>query len=142
MGDVDFADDFWLSHEFHEDYITLVIDECQLLFNSRDWQQSNRKAWLAFFSQHRKYGYKIIFIAQSDVMVDKQFRVCIEYEVKHRKLSTAGALGWVLALPFRGRVFVQNQFNYHDKMRFGTDFYLGKQRDMALYNTRERFCVT
>lgn len=136
---MDFADEYWLTHEFHEDYLTLILDECQLLFNSRSWQDITRKEWLAFFSQHRKYGFKVIFIAQSDIMVDKQFRVCIEYEVKHRKLSTAGAAGWLLALPFGGRVFVENTRNYQDRMRVDTDFVLGKRRDMALYDTRERF---
>ena len=43
-----------------EDDILLVIDECQLLFNSREWQKGNRKEWLSFFSQHRKYVYNHI----------------------------------------------------------------------------------
>ena len=37
-----------------EGEILLVIDECQLLFNSRDWGQKNRMNWCAFFTQHRK----------------------------------------------------------------------------------------
>lgn len=138
---MDFADEYWDSAgvPFREDYIMLVLDECQLLFNSRDWQDKTRKQWLAFFSQHRKYGFKIIFIAQSDIMVDKQFRVMVEYEVSHRKFSTAGPIGWVVSLPFGGRLFAHVTRNYQDKQRTESDFYLGKKRDMALYDTRARF---
>lgn len=32
-----------------EGEILLVIDECQILFNSRDWGQKNRAQWCAFF---------------------------------------------------------------------------------------------
>ena len=31
-----------------EGAILLVIDECQLLFNSREWQRENRNQWLEF----------------------------------------------------------------------------------------------
>ena len=43
---IDFANAWWDSHpdDFREDYITLVLDECQLLFNSRLWSQSSRKS--------------------------------------------------------------------------------------------------
>ena len=55
-----------------EGSLLLVIDECQLMFNSREWQKSGRANWLEFFTQHRKYGYDIILIAQFDRMIDRQ----------------------------------------------------------------------
>ena len=52
------AEGYWQTsgRDFQEDYITLVIDECQLLFNSRLWNQSSRMQYLEFLSQSRKYG--------------------------------------------------------------------------------------
>ena len=43
-----------------EGEILLVIDECQILFNSRDWGQKNRAQWCSFFTQHRKLGYEVV----------------------------------------------------------------------------------
>ena len=38
---------------------------------------------MTFFSQHRKLGFNIILITQSDRMLDKQIRSLVEDEVKH-----------------------------------------------------------
>ena len=44
----------------------LVIDEAGIFFNSRDWQikSAERKEWIKFFSQSRKFGYDVIMVAQ------------------------------------------------------------------------------
>lgn len=67
----------------------VVMDEAQILFNSRDWgtNSNKRMAWIKFFSQHRKYGYNFIMIAQFDRMIDKQIRSLVEYEVAHMKMN-------------------------------------------------------
>ena len=77
----------------------IVIDEAQCIFNSRDWngkgivhsalkkQPDSRMDWIKFFSQHRKFGFNVILIAQSDKMLDKQIRSLIEYDVKHIKMN-------------------------------------------------------
>ena len=56
---------------------TRLIGEAQILFNSRDWGSNSNKrmAWIKFFSQHRKYGYNFIMIAQFDKMIDRQIEV-------------------------------------------------------------------
>lgn len=79
-----------------EDSILLVIDECQLVFNARDWQKNKR--WIGFFTQHRKMGYEIILVAQQREMIDKQIRAVIEFEFKHRKLIGAGIATTALSL--------------------------------------------
>ena len=70
-----------------EGEILLFIDECQILFNSREWGQKNRNEWLSFFTQHRKFGYDIVLVAQFDRMIDRQIRSLIEYEYVHRKVN-------------------------------------------------------
>ena len=90
--------EYFKEHSFKEDYILLVLDECQLLWNSRNWEDPRRMDWLEFFSQHRKYGYQVIFIAQDARMIDRQFRSLIEYEVNHRKAGNYGTFGMILKL--------------------------------------------
>lgn len=66
----------------------LIFDEAGILFNARDWARAgNRADWIKFFSQSRKFGYDIIFIAQDMRMLDRQIRALCEYEVVHRKLN-------------------------------------------------------
>lgn len=136
----DFADGYWSGRDdFHEDRILLVIDECQLLFNSREWSAKDRLAWLEFFSQHRKYGYKVLFVAQASKMVDNQFRMLIEYEVNHRKMANAGLAGWLMSLPFRGLLFAQVLYYFQQGERLSCSWYVARKADMRLYETHRRF---
>lgn len=136
----DFADRFWSSQDFfREDYLHFVVDECQLLWNSRLWSQSDRMAWLEFFSQHRKYGYKVIFIAQSAKMVDNQFRMLIEYEWLHRKVSNLGVIGTLLGALFRDRLYMHINTYFPTSERLGMDWFMASRKDFAMYDTHARF---
>lgn len=139
-----FADDYWTNGGvgFREDYIDLVLDECQLLFNSRLWTQSDRIAWLEFFSQHRKYGYKVIFIAQSAKMVDNQFRMLIEYEYMHRKVANLGVMGALLGGLMLNRLYMHINYYYQTSERLGMDWFLASRKDFAMYDTHKRFVRT
>lgn len=136
-----YADDYWTNQNkgFREDYITLVLDECQLLFNSRLWTSKDRIAWLEFFSQHRKYGYKVIFVAQSAKMVDNQFRMLIEYEYLHRKVDKIGVIGSVLGGLFLNRLYMHINYYYQTNERLGMDWFLASNSDFAMYDTHKRF---
>jgi zona occludens toxin (predicted ATPase) len=70
----------------------LIIDECQILFNPRDYGMGNRREWILFFTKHRHYGFNIIMTSQFDRLVDRQIRSLFEYEVKHRKVNNFGVL--------------------------------------------------
>ena len=61
-----------------ENSILLVVDEAQLIFNARDWNDVKRREWISFFTQHRKLGYRVILVTQSMEMVDKQIRALAE----------------------------------------------------------------
>lgn len=97
-----FSNWWFSSHEYKENSLLLVIDEAQLLFNSRNWSDKSRMGWIAFMSQHRKYGFRIVLITQDFKMIDKQFRSLVEFEVYH----TAASSIW---LPMR----VLAMFGYH-----------------------------
>lgn len=79
----------------------VILDEAGIMFNSRDWQASGeeRKKWVKFFTQSRKFGYDFILITQSSTMIDKQIRVNCENEVVHKKannFSVFALLPWTL----------------------------------------------
>lgn len=122
-----------------EGSILLVIDECQLLFNSREWQRENRNKWLEFFTQHRKLGYDILLIAQFDRMIDRQIRSLIEYECIHRKLSNFGFKGWCLSLVLGGNTFVSVQMWYPLKERIGSEFIHARKKLWSIYDSYALF---
>lgn len=92
--------------EFHrigvEGQTLVVIDEAQVIYNCREFKASDRLDWVKFFSQHRKLGFDILLIAQNDRMLDRQIRMLIETEVRHRKLNNYGLGGFFLSL-FTGK---------------------------------------
>lgn len=63
----------------------LLLDECQLVFNSRKWDKNFQ--WIEFFTQHRKLGWNVILIAHSIEMIDSQIRPLAEYESRFRNLQ-------------------------------------------------------
>lgn len=123
-----------------EGRIKLYLDECQLLFNARDWNARDRLKWVRFFSQHRKLGYDIYMVAQFDTMIDKQIRSLVEYEVKHRKFNNFGKVGRLLNVLMAGRaVCVGVTYWYGMRERLGSEFFLGRKRYYALYDTLKLF---
>lgn len=141
----DFAEDFWANSgvPFQEDYILLVLDECQLIFNARNWQSKgsgrgdSRLDWLEFLSQHRKYGYKVILIAQSSKMIDNQFRMLIEIEVNHRACTSMGLFGAVMQiLPIK--MFFWVKLLYQTREPLGMRPYVLQRRHSRLYDTNAR----
>lgn len=135
----DFASNHWNGKKVQEDSILLVIDEAQLVFNSRSWQHGQRMDWIEFFSQHRHFGYKVILICQFDRMIDRQIRSLVEIEVNHRRLDNYGLKGKLLALPFRGKLICAVKYFYGLKEKVGQRWILPKKRYFKLYNSYNRF---
>lgn len=124
-----------------EGEILLVIDECQILFNARDWGQKNRAEWCSFFTQHRKLGYEIVLVAQFDRMLDRQIRALIEYEWVHRKVSNFGIQGKLISLFCGGKLFVAVKVWYPMKEKVGSEFYLYHKKYASIYDTFTLFAV-
>lgn len=124
-----------------EGSILLVIDECQLIFNSRDWQKKDRKQWLQFFTLHRHFGYDIILIAQMDKMIDRQIRGVIEYEYIHRKLSNFGKAGKLLTVALAGEMFTAVQMWYPLKLKIGSSMFRAKKRYFSIYDSYSSFAL-
>jgi len=75
----------------------LYLDECQLIFNSRQW--GDNSGWIHFFSQSRKLKWDIVLVAHSVNMIDKQIRPFLEYETRFRDLRKIKFLGLVPLAP-------------------------------------------
>jgi len=91
----------------------LYLDECQLVFNSRDWNKKNsdggpsdNSRWIHFFSQSRKLRWDIILIAHNVNMIDKQIRPFIEFETRFRNMSKVKFLGVLPMAPESRPVFL------------------------------------
>lgn len=137
----DIARDYWATADeaFSEDHILLVLDECQLLFNSRTWNSRDRMQYLEFLSQSRKFGIKVILIAQATKMVDNQFRMLIEVEHNHRRLLGFGPIGWLISVPFGGRLFLVVRHLYQINERLGMEFIHPSKKDLAMYDSYGMF---
>lgn len=122
-----------------EGSLLLVIDECQLLFNSRDWGKSDRAEWLSFFSLHRHLGYDVILVAQFDRMIDRQIRSLIEYEYIHRKVSNFGIRGKIISILGGGNLFVSVKIWYPLKEKVSSEFFRAKKLYYGLYDTYVMF---
>lgn len=129
---VDYLENFARSNHMPgvESQTLVVIDECQILFNSRNWnsQSKERMKWLTFFSQHRKYGYNFILIAQADFMIDKQIRGLIEYEVAHLKINNFFSM-----LPIKTFLAVTRW--YGQRMKVGHEVIVMRKKICNYYNS-------
>lgn len=134
-----YSKEYFSDHRFKEDCILLVIDEAQILFNSRAWNAKGRDEWIRFFSNHRKYGYEIILIAQFDKMLDRQIRSLLEYECIHRKVSNFGNKGKIMSLVAGGHLFVSVKFWYPIKEKVDSEFFKAKKKFYSIYNTYNKF---
>lgn len=128
-----------LGRRLKEGELLLLIDEAQLLFNSREWQNIGRQGWLSFFSQHRHYGYDVILAAQFDRMLDRQVRGLIEYETIHRKVSRAGKIGFVVGLFCGNNLYIAVQQWYPLKEKVGSNFFVGNKKLFDIYDSYNHF---
>lgn len=133
------AIDWWRDHDLREDGIVFIVDECQLLFNTRDWNSIDRRPWLSFFSQHRKLGYYCILVAQYDEMIDKQIRALLEYECIHRKITNDGILGFMLKILTVGDWFANIRVWYPLKKQVDISFHRARKKYYRLYDTFNTF---
>lgn len=133
---ITYSQQYFKGNPVREGEITLIIDECQMMFNARTWDKDGREDWNKFFQLHRHFGYDIILIAQFDRMIDRQIRSLIEYEYIHRKVSNMGWRGMLLSmLLFSPKMFVSVKVWYPMKEKVSSEFFRAKKRYYRLYDT-------
>lgn len=117
----------------------LVIDECAVIFNSRAWDDKQRKEWVLFFQQHRKLGYNVILVSQSDRLIDRQIRAFIEYDERHRALQNYGTMGWLLSFVTQAKLFLAIVRWYGINEMVGRHVFMLNRRHASIYDTFELF---
>ena len=127
-------------HKISKEGQTLVvIDECQIIFNCRDFGRKDRNAWVTMFSQHRKLGYNFVLITQNDRMLDKQIRALVETEIKHRKLNNYGVGGLLISLT-RMTWFVAIEYWYGgNKLKLGHQMFAYHKKYAKVYDSYKLF---
>lgn len=112
----------------------VVIDEAQIIFNSRNWNSNSgeRMQWIEFFSQHRKLGFNFILIAQFDRMIDRQIRCLIEYEIAHLKVNN-----YFRIIPITTFLAVQRW--YGQKLKIDVEYIFYRKSVAMYYDTMALF---
>lgn len=108
----------------------LIMDECQVIFNPRDYAKYNRAEWVIFFSHHRHYGFNVILSTQWDRLIDRQIRSQVEYETKHR---CANNLGLLFLMPIK--IFITIQVWYGAKVTNSKGFMIFSKKIGRLYDS-------
>lgn len=139
------AEGYWLTHtaksvDDAENRIHLYIDEAQILFNSRKWQENSRKddSWPWFFSVHRHYGFRVILCTQMLANLDKQVRGNVEYTIQHRKVTNFGFFGWLIGL-FAKSMFVSIEIWQPIQQQLSSSFFVYRKRYGEIYDTHALF---
>ncbi|MCL2189881.1 MAG: zonular occludens toxin domain-containing protein [Defluviitaleaceae bacterium] len=119
-----------------EGQTVIIIDECQIIFNPRDYQSkgNNRAEWILFFTKHRHLGYNIIMTSQFDRLVDRQIRSLFEYEITHRKINNYGLL---FLLPWT--FFACIEYWYGNKMIISKRFLKFNKKTASIYDSYTMF---
>ena len=123
------------NHERGKESQTVVfVDECQNIFNSRDFQAKDRREWLRFFTSHRHYGYDFYLVTQNDRMVDRQIRALVEYEIKHR---CANRLLWFLPITYF--VVIETWYGHTTKPKIYSQWIRMRKEVFKLYDSYAMF---
>ena len=68
-------------------------------------------------------------------MIDNQFRMLVEYEINHRKVSNMGIGGAIVGALFRNRLFCMVKNLFYTNENIGVRSTIGLNRDMKMYDT-------
>lgn len=129
-------------HQIGKEGQTLVvIDECQVIFNCREYGRKDRMSWVQLFAQHRKLGYNFILITQNDRMIDRQIRALVETEIRHRKLNNYGLGGKIFSLVTGASTwFVAIEYWYGgNKLKLGQEMFRYSKKYEKIYDSYRLF---
>lgn len=127
----------------------LILDELGSWLNSRQSLDGERKAVVDWMIHARKFGWDVLLIVQSSMMIDKQIREGIgEYLVSCYRLDKLKLpiIGWLLDMVFEGAGRLPRLHVAATKLQLGPgiaqvvdrDFFRGDDLHAA-YDTRQAF---
>lgn len=131
------------SSHFHDKVKTLfVIDEAQVLFDSRAWNTYGRKDWNIFFSMHRHYRCDIVLVTQNYMNLDKRIRSNIEFQCQHVNIKNATRISHMILQFLPDFMFLSNKFYANTKERLSSSWVFARKKYYKLYNTYDRVGVS
>lgn len=119
-----------------------VFDESSIRLNSRTYSErsasdkakyGNSVRTTQFFSQGRKLGFTLLFIAQNAKDLDAQYRNQAGYLIKSKNMQKEGIFGFKLPLP----LFLTSY--WHNKSRLRTQWWLYPKYLGEMYDSWEVF---
>jgi zona occludens toxin (predicted ATPase) len=122
-----------------ESQTMVVIDEAHVLFNARGYDMKERLRWLKFLAWSRHLGYDILLITQNDKAIDQQVRGLIEFNYKHRKLTSYGGLKALFLVIICRCKFVSVKYWYVIDEKCGVYYFNIKKKIADLYDTFAMF---
>lgn len=128
----------------HEGQVLLVIDEAQISFSNRAWNEAGRMEWIRLFVQHRKLGMSVVLIVQDLGMIDKQIRAVVETSGHHIRANSYGVWGDVVSLLTLGRplcmcVYKLPFYGASKSGVIGREAIMGRRRYYRMYDTHAMF---
>lgn len=112
----------------------IVIDEAAILFPKKDYDKREFQLWMTFFRLHRQLGYDVILITQNHKDVNGDVLGLVEYNFKHRLLTSFGLKGWLLVAIFRKK-FISVKYWYVIDEKCDSYMFNIRKRITRLYDT-------
>lgn len=112
----------------------IVIDEAAILFPKKDYDKREFQLWMTFFRLHRQLGYDVILITQNHKDVNGDVLGLVEYNFKHRLLTSFGLKGWLLVAIFRKK-FISVKYWYVIDEKCDSYLFNIRRRITRLYDT-------
>lgn len=112
----------------------IVIDEAAIIFPKKDYDKKKFYLWMMFLRLHRQLGFDVILITQNYKDVNAEVLGLVEYNFKHRKLTSFGLKGWMLAVIFRKR-FISVKYWFVIDEKCDSYMFDIRKRVTCLYDT-------
>lgn len=112
----------------------VVIDEAAIIFPKKDYDKKKFYLWMMFLRLHRQLGFDIILITQNYKDVNSEVLGLVEYNFKHRKLTSFGLKGWLLVAVFHKR-FISVKYWFVIDEKCDTYIFDIRKRVTRLYDT-------
>lgn len=112
----------------------IVIDEAAVVFPKKDYDKKLFALWMVFLRLHRQLGYDVILITQNYKDVNSDVLGLVEYNYKHRMLTSFGLKGWLLVAIFRKR-FISVKYWFVIDEKCDSYMFDIKKRVTRLYDT-------
>ena len=123
--------------EIHRESSALwIMDEAQRKFNTREWNQPERKDWVTFASLHRHLGFDGILVVQDLSLLDGQMGAMCQEQMRHRRVNRHMPFKWV---PFMPPVFATVTYQMHTKLKGELGLLFLKKKVAARYDSLQVF---